>query len=336
MAATGQKKAKNGIVVDNEIVVDEGEVEAVQAMAGAIVGQIDSATVESAVSTEQAIPEAGKSKATRVRRSAPDEHQMRDAEPKSALEDKNSAVTEDSEEAIAAERAAVQTEAPAAKVNQDAEQQAGDTEPSKTQRIITLAAAASSCVRCDLAQGRTHVVFGDGNPEAPLMIIGEGPGQNEDATGRPFVGRAGVLLDACLKENGISRKHIYITNVVRCRPKLVEAGRVTNRPPTPEEVKACSYWLEETIAVIDPLVILCLGAPSSNAIIHKGFKMTQERGQWFESRFARYAMASWHPAYILRLQGEAYDAARASLVSDIAAARQKVIEAKKEVKLSLF
>jgi DNA polymerase len=209
-------------------------------------------------------------------------------------------------------------------------------QPGKTERLAVVAAQAAVCVACGLAKTRNRVVFGEGNPEAPLMLIGEGPGQNEDSTGRPFVGRAGVLLDACLKENGITRKHIYITNVVRCRPTLVEAGAVKNRPPTPEEVRACSNWLEQTIEIIQPLVILCLGAPAANAIIHKGFKMTQHRSQWFESKYVRYAMASWHPAYILRQEGEAYEAARRALVNDIAAARQKVIEAKREPKMTLF
>lgn len=218
----------------------------------------------------------------------------------------------------------------------DAERVEQNASASKTQRISLLAERASVCVACDLAKTRTNVVFGDGNPEALLMLIGEGPGMNEDATGRPFVGRAGVLLDQCLRENGITRKHIYITNVVRCRPTLIDAGQVKNRPPTPEETRACSNWLEQTIATIAPLVILCLGAPAASAIIHKNFKMTQERGQWFESKYTRYAMAAWHPAYILRLQGEAYEAARRSLVSDIAAARQKVIEAKREPKMTLF
>lgn len=209
-------------------------------------------------------------------------------------------------------------------------------EESKTVRLARVAERASVCVACGLSKTRTNVVFGDGNPDAPLMLIGEGPGQNEDATGRPFVGRAGHLLDACLRENGITRRHIYITNVVRCRPTLVEGGSIRNRPPTPEETRACSPWLEQTIEIIEPRVILCLGAPSANAIIHKGFKMTQERGQWFETRYVRYAMAAWHPAYILRLQGEAFEAARRALVEDIAAARQKVIEAKKEPKSTLF
>ena len=84
-------------------------------------------------------------------------------------------------------------------------------------KIGELAERASVCVACGLSRTRTHVVFGEGNPNAPLMLIGEGPGQNEDATGRPFVGRSGVLLDECLKENGITRKHVYLANVVRCR-----------------------------------------------------------------------------------------------------------------------
>ncbi len=206
----------------------------------------------------------------------------------------------------------------------------------KAVRLARVAEQASICTACDLAKTRTHVVFGEGNPEAPLMLIGEGPGQNEDATGRPFVGRSGVLLDECLRENGITRKHIYICNVVRCRACVVEAGRLKNRPPTPIETQACSTWLDQTIQIVQPLVILCLGAPAASAMIHKGFRMMQERGQWFESRYVRHAMAALHPAYILRQEGEAYEAARRSLVTDIASVRQKVIEAKKEPKMTLF
>jgi DNA polymerase len=180
-------------------------------------------------------------------------------------------------------------------------------------------------------------VFGEGNPQSPLVIVGEGPGETEDKTGRPFVGRAGKLLDECLRECGILRKHVFITNVVRCRPTIEENGRLKNRPPRADEANTCiSLWLEPTLAAIEPLVILCLGAPSANAIIKKGFKMTQERGQFFDSKYARYAIAGLHPAYILRQQGEAFDQARASLVADIEAARLKVIEAKKEPPKTLF
>src|SRR5579871_6224732 len=194
--------------------------------------------------------------------------------------------------------------------------QEGET---KAERLAKVAARAAVCVACGLANTRAHVVFGEGNPEAPLMLIGEGPGQNEDATGRPFVGRAGVLLDQCLRENGITRKHIYICNIVRCRPVLLEGGRYRNRPPTPDESNACFPWLLQTIEIVQPLVILCLGATPANIIIHRGFRMMQQRGQWFESKYARHAMAALHPAYILRQQGEAYDASRRSLVEDIAA-----------------
>ena len=211
--------------------------------------------------------------------------------------------------------------------------EAGD----KEQQVAELAERASVCVACDLHESRTNVVFGEGNARSPLVLVGEGPGETEDRTGRPFVGRAGKLLDECLRECGILRKHVFVTNVVRCRPTLEEGGRLKNRPPRTDEANTCiSLWLEPTLTVIEPLVILCLGAPAANTIIKKGFKMMQERGQFFESKYARYAIAALHPAYILRQQGEAYDEARASLVQDIEAARKKVIEAKKEPPRTLF
>lgn len=210
-------------------------------------------------------------------------------------------------------------------------------ETEKEIKIREMAEQASTCTACPLHEKRTNVVFGTGNPNAPLVIVGEGPGENEDKQGLPFVGRAGWLLDECLRECGILRKHVYITNVVRCRPTLIENGRVQNRAPSAEEANTCTrLWLEPTLTTIEPLVILCLGAPSANAIIKKGFKMMQERGQFFETRYARYAIAGLHPAYILRQQGEAYDSARALLIKDIEAARKKVVEARKEPPKTLF
>ncbi len=212
-----------------------------------------------------------------------------------------------------------------------------DGSSDKEREIAALAEKASVCVACDLCESRTNVVFGEGNPNSPLVLVGEGPGETEDRTGRPFVGRAGQLLDECLRECGILRRHIFITNVVRCRPTLEEGGRLKNRPPRTDEASTClSLWLEPTLSVIQPLVILCLGSPAANAIIKKGFRMMQERGQFFDSKYAHYAIAGLHPAYILRQQGEAYDAARASLIADIEAARKKVIEAKKEPPRTLF
>ncbi len=207
----------------------------------------------------------------------------------------------------------------------------------KGRLILEMAERASICLSCDLGETRAKVVFGDGNADSPLMLIGEGPGQNEDATGLPFVGRAGTLLDECLREAGMLRKHIYLTNVVKCRATLEEAGRIKNRPPRADEVGACvPLWLEKQIAVIQPLVILCLGAPAANTVIHKNFKMTQERGQWFESKYVRHAMAALHPAYILRQEGEAYDQARQYLINDLMAARDRAKTAKAEPKMTLF
>ena len=207
----------------------------------------------------------------------------------------------------------------------------------KGRLILEMAEQASDCHACDLSQTRTKVVFGDGNADSPLMLIGEGPGANEDATGLPFVGRAGTMLDECLRDAGMLRKHIYLTNVVKCRPTLEEMGRIKNRPPRADESGTCvPLWLEKQITVIQPLVILCLGAPAASAIIHKNFKMTLERGQWFESKYVRYAMAALHPAYILRQEGEAYDQARQFLIQDLISARDKAKTAKAEPKMTLF
>ena len=209
--------------------------------------------------------------------------------------------------------------------------------PSNAERLREISERASVCTACRLADTRRSVVFGEGNPDAPLVFVGEGPGDREDATGRPFVGRAGVLLDECMRECKLTRAHVYICNVVKCRACVVEDGRASNRPPSPLEIEACHQWLDQQLSVIKPLVIVCLGSPSANALIHKGFSITRERGQWFSTcPYSRYVTAALHPAYILRQAGEAFNQARASLVADIEAARKKVIEARKEDPLTLF
>ncbi len=201
-------------------------------------------------------------------------------------------------------------------------------------RLEELRSRALDCRGCGLCETRTNVVFGEGNPNTPLVLVGEGPGANEDATGRPFVGRAGQLLDQVLRENGITRKHVYICNVVKCRASIIEGKSVKNRPPRTDEVAACLPWLRQQLDIIKPMVILCLGAPSANQIIHRDFRMTKERGIWFTSSYAKYAMAALHPAYVLRQHGEEFEVARKQLSDDIAAARQKVVELKKEARES--
>lgn len=205
-----------------------------------------------------------------------------------------------------------------------------------TQQVEQLRLECMICTRCELAQTRRNVVFGEGNPNAPLMIIGEGPGMHEDATGRPFVGRAGALLDEALAACNIGRQHVFICNVLKCRACITENGRTRNRPPAPSEIVTCTPWLEKQIAVMKPLVILSLGAPSAKFVIKKDFKMTQERGIFFPTKYARYAIAALHPAYILRQAGETYDGGKSLLIADIEAARRKVVEAKKEPDTALF
>jgi DNA polymerase len=197
--------------------------------------------------------------------------------------------------------------------------------------LAAVAAEASECRRCELAESRTNVVFGIGPATTPLMLVGEGPGQTEDATGLPFVGRAGALLDKALQANGMLRKHVYITNIVKCRASLVENGRVQNRPPRVAEVDACRDWLLKQIAIIRPLVIVCIGGPSANLLIRKGFQISRERGTFYPSSFCHAIVAVLHPAYILRQDGPAFDASYGLLVQDLGAARQKVIELKRAI-----
>ena len=211
------------------------------------------------------------------------------------------------------------------------------TETDPEEEMAALSQLASSCTACPLSEGRRNVVFGMGKVQTPLMLIGEGPGETEDATGLPFVGRAGQLLDQAMRDAGILRKHLYIANIVKCRATAMEGSRVLNRPPTPEEVDVClPLWLEKQISIIKPAVILSIGSPSANAMIHKGFKITQERGKWFETKYTRYAMATLHPAYILRMTGESYDINYRLLVADIATAKEKARDTKNEPRLSLF
>jgi len=196
-------------------------------------------------------------------------------------------------------------------------------------QLEDLKSECAECTKCGLANTRNSVVFGEGNPLSPLMIVGEGPGQTEDLTGRPFVGRAGALLDECLAECKMSRKHVFICNVVKCRACIQENGRFRNRPPAPEEIATCTPWLMRQIELIKPLVILSVGAPSAKFIIKKDFAMTKERGIFFDTPYAQTAIAALHPAYILRQQSTSYDGGKSLLVADIEAARKKVVELRK-------
>lgn len=156
------------------------------------------------------------------------------------------------------------------------------------------------CVPLD---GATQYVFGEGNPHARIMLVGEAPGEQEDRAGRPFVGRAGKLLDEMLAVAGISRDDVWITNVVKRRPIRMVDSRKTNRPPTRAEVQACLPVLQAEIAIIRPRTIVCLGAVAASALIRPDFRLNAERGRWFPGPQETRTLATFHPAYLLRLRG---------------------------------
>lgn len=189
------------------------------------------------------------------------------------------------------------------------------------QTLDELRLAALNCQSCPLAERRTNVVFGEGNPHSPLVLVGEGPGDNEDKTGRPFVGRAGQLLDKALTDNGLDRTKVYICNTVKCRAADWSTGRPQNRPPTPEETATCRQWLIPQLGFIKPKVILCVGAPSAKNLIKPNFRITLERGKYFPCEYAKTAIATLHPSYILRQQNvQKDDGGYSLLVADIAKA----------------
>ena len=149
-----------------------------------------------------------------------------------------------------------------------------------------------ACRRCSLGATRTNCVFGTGNPNADLMFVGEAPGEQEDLSGIPFVGRAGQLLDKFLYAVDIDRKDVYIANILKCRPPK-------NRDPLPEEEDACIGYLREQVKLIRPKIIVCLGRISAMRLIKPDFKITKEHGTWFEK--GNYLMtAVYHPAALLR------------------------------------
>jgi len=183
-----------------------------------------------------------------------------------------------------------------------------------------LEADAKLCIACRLSERRRNVAFSDGDPFSPLVLIGEGPGDNEDQQGKPFVGRAGQLLNKALIDAGISREQVYICNIVKCRAADWSTGKPVNRPPMDDETEACRRWLVPQLGIVKPKVILCIGAPSAKNMIKKNFKITAERGKYFPCEYAKTAIATLHPAYILRQQNISGDGGYSLLVADIAKA----------------
>ena len=150
----------------------------------------------------------------------------------------------------------------------------------------------AGCRCCSLGETRHKLVFGVGNAQAEVMLIGEGPGEQEDLQGVPFVGPAGKLLDDMLEMIDLDRQKVYIANIVKCRPPR-------NRDPLNVEQEACRPWLDRQIALVNPKIIVCLGRIAAMALIREDFRITREQGQWFD-RDGRRLMATYHPSALLR------------------------------------
>ena len=160
--------------------------------------------------------------------------------------------------------------------------------------------AAADCRACDLWKKGTQTVFGDGRTRARVMFVGEQPGNEEDLTGKPFVGPAGRLFDNALDEAGIDRKQTYVTNVVKHFKWEPRGKRRIHKKPNATEIAACRPWLDAEVALVKPKVIVALGATAAQALLGSQFRVTKERGKFLESTLAPYIMATVHPSSILR------------------------------------
>lgn len=199
------------------------------------------------------------------------------------------------------------------------------SERTRRERAIEIASAeVDRCRKCAIGASRRNAVYGEGDPCAQLMVVGEGPGETEDKLGRPFVGRAGELLDKMLLAIGLPRESVFICNTVKCRPTLDTGTRLANRPPTPEELRNCRPYLEEQIDIIRPRVILALGAPAAKSFMGERFSITKQRGQWFEGPRGIPVIASFHPAYVLRQTGGAMNEVKRLVWGDLKKVRDRL------------
>ena len=193
--------------------------------------------------------------------------------------------------------------------------------------IPELQEAAAGCRGCELWKPATQVVFSAGNPRAPLMLVGEQPGDAEDKQGVPFVGPAGKVLQKALAEAGIDVADVYVTNAVK-HFRFTERGkRRIHATPQMSHIKACRPWLEAEVDIVDPRLVICLGATAAKALLGSGFKVTQQRGEVLDTETAvgrRKVLATIHPSAVLRAQQEEREAAYAGLVDDLKVAAEAV------------
>jgi len=201
----------------------------------------------------------------------------------------------------------------------------------RTRAIEQAAAVVEACRKCTIGSTRTRSVYGEGDPCAALMVVGEGPGETEDKLGRPFVGRAGELLDKMLAAIDLPREDVFICNTVKCRPTLADGTRLRNRAPDPQEMQNCRPYLDLQIEIIRPRAILALGAPAAKSFMGATFSITKQRGQWFAGPAGTPVIATFHPAYILRQTGGELGAMKRLVYADLKTLRAKLDEAKANV-----
>jgi uracil-DNA glycosylase family protein len=195
--------------------------------------------------------------------------------------------------------------------------------------IDELKRAAVDCRGCELWKPATQVVFSAGNPRAPLALVGEQPGDVEDRQGIPFVGPAGRLLQDALAEAGVPKEDVYVTNAVK-HFRFTERGkRRIHATPQVSHIRACLPWLEAEVKLVDPALIVCLGATAARALLGSSFRVTKQRGEVLELATpvgVRSVLATVHPSAVLRATGDDRDEAFAGLVADLRTARDAVIQ----------
>ena len=177
--------------------------------------------------------------------------------------------------------------------------------------------SAQGCRACNLWRTGTQTVFGEGSPDAEVMMVGEQPGDREDLEGRPFVGPAGKVLDTALQRAGIDRDQVYLTNVVKHFKWRPRGKRRIHQKPNVEEVFACRPWLDRELAAVQPRVLVCLGATAAQALLGRQFRVSRQRGEWVDSPLAECVTATVHPSSVLRTDKEEREAAMKALVEDL-------------------
>jgi uracil-DNA glycosylase len=196
----------------------------------------------------------------------------------------------------------------------------------KAAELSALHGVVDACRRCPIGSTRTKVVCGIGDPDSKLVIVGEGPGENEDRQGEPFVGRAGELLTKMLAAINLRRDQVFITNTIKCRAITEEYGRIANRAPMQEEIANCREYLDRELAIVSPKMILALGAPAAKSFLGAGFSITRQRGMWYVGPGGVDLIVTFHPAYVLRQTGGNMTEVKKLVWSDLQAVRRKLDE----------